>query len=131
MKSLDQTTLAVLRPVIVILAAAIGAGPAMSGALLSVPVELGAEGTILTVQHSCSDGTDLSVQYINGAANTLALIPLTGEDLIFVNVISGSGARYVSGTRTWWAKGDEATLSDETGEAEPITCAAKGATTSQ
>ncbi len=124
MISFSQTALATL-----VLATTIGAGSAMSGAALSVPVTLGQAGTVFTVQHSCSDGTGLSVQYVNGEANTLALIPLKGEELIFVNVISGSGARYVSGAHTWWTKGDEATLRDETGQAEPITCTAKGAPT--
>lgn len=131
MRTLAQAALTALRPAMIVLAAVAGTGAASANAILSVPVTLGPKGTISTVRHSCSDGTDLSVQYINGAANSLALIPLKGEDLIFVNVVAGSGARYVSGARTWWTKGDKATLSDETGKAKPITCAAKGATTFQ
>ena len=52
-------------------------------------------------------------------------------ELIFVNVISASGARYVSGARTWWVKGDDAILTDDMSDAEPVTCAAQGATTFQ
>lgn len=109
-------------------AALIGAtffdGPAQAQATLSLPVALGQDGSVSGVRYSCADGTKLSVQYVNAGANSLALIPLKGETLIFVGVVSGSGARYASGARIWWTKGDEATLSDEMGDAQPVTCAA-------
>jgi len=43
-----------------------------------------------------------SVEYINGAGNSLAVLPIRGKSLIFANVISGSGARYAAGEYIWW-----------------------------
>lgn len=67
------------------------------------------------------------VEYINAHPIFLAMVPVEGEDLIFVNVISGSGARYVSGQYEWWTRGNEAFFSDAMtaegeSEAEPVTC---------
>ncbi len=41
------------------------------------------------------------VQYINGAGNSLAVLPISGKSLIFANVLSGSGARYAADRFTW------------------------------
>ncbi|WMT92081.1 MliC family protein [Pelagibacterium sp. H642] len=67
------------------------------------------------------------VEYINAHPIFLAMVPVEGENLIFVNVISGSGARYVSGQYEWWTRGNEAFFSDAMtaegeSEAEPVTC---------
>jgi membrane-bound inhibitor of C-type lysozyme len=43
-----------------------------------------------------------SVEYLNGAGNNLAVVPVGGDSLIFVNVPSGSGARYAAGKYIWW-----------------------------
>ncbi|HTX23800.1 MAG TPA: MliC family protein [Steroidobacteraceae bacterium] len=43
-----------------------------------------------------------SVEYINGVGNSLAVVPVSGSELIFVNVWSGSGARYVAREYVWW-----------------------------
>jgi len=43
-----------------------------------------------------------SVEYINGGGNSLAIVPIEGKSLIFVNVVAGSGARYVAKQYTWW-----------------------------
>jgi membrane-bound inhibitor of C-type lysozyme len=43
-----------------------------------------------------------AVEYINGAGNSLAVVPVHGESLIFTTVMSGSGARYASGDFIWW-----------------------------
>ena len=126
MTRLSQFALAVAT-----LVATIQALPTLADARLSLSLKLGSEGEISTVQYSCVDGTDLSVQYINAEANSLAVIPLKGAELIFVNVVAGSGARYVSGPQTWWVKGDEATLSDQVSGVDPVTCAAKGVTNFQ
>ena len=67
------------------------------------------------------------VEYINAHPIFLAMVPVEGENLIFVNVISGSGARYVSGQYEWWSRGNEAFFTDAMtaegeSEAEPVTC---------
>jgi membrane-bound inhibitor of C-type lysozyme len=75
------------------------------------------------------DGIDepMNVQYINAHPTFLAIVPIEGEDMIFVNVISASGARYVSGQYEWWSRGNEAMFTDimegtEEAEAEPVSC---------
>jgi len=52
------------------------------------------------------------VEYINAQPNFLALVPVNGQQVVFVTAISGSGARYVSGPYEWWSTGTEATFSD-------------------
>jgi membrane-bound inhibitor of C-type lysozyme len=51
-----------------------------------------------------------SVHYINGAGNSLAVVPIGGKSLIFANVMAASGARYASGFYIWWEAGGAATL---------------------
>jgi membrane-bound inhibitor of C-type lysozyme len=46
-----------------------------------------------------------SVEYLNGAGNSLAIVPVGGNSLIFANVMSGSGARYAAGEYIWWDAG--------------------------
>lgn len=45
------------------------------------------------------------VEYLNGAGNSLAIVPVREQSLIFVSVPSASGARYASGTLIWWDAG--------------------------
>ncbi len=63
-----------------------------------------------TVQYQC-DGqaaatglpaTAFPVEYINGAGNSLVIVPVHGASLIFTNVTSASGARYAAGQYIWW-----------------------------
>jgi membrane-bound inhibitor of C-type lysozyme len=42
------------------------------------------------------------VEYINGAGNSLVIVPVQGASLIFTNVTSASGARYAAGQYIWW-----------------------------
>jgi membrane-bound inhibitor of C-type lysozyme len=42
-----------------------------------------------------------TVEYVNGAGNSLAILPIEGRSLIFVSVLTGSGARYASGRYIW------------------------------
>jgi membrane-bound inhibitor of C-type lysozyme len=49
------------------------------------------------------------VEYLNGAGNSLAVVPVGANSLVFVNVISGSGARYASGEYIWWDAGGRGT----------------------
>jgi membrane-bound inhibitor of C-type lysozyme len=46
-----------------------------------------------------------SVEYLNGAGNSLAIVPVGADSRIFVNVVSGSGARYAAGEYIWWDAG--------------------------
>jgi membrane-bound inhibitor of C-type lysozyme len=46
-----------------------------------------------------------SVEYVNGAGNSLAIVPVGGHSLIFANIMSGSGARYAALQYIWWDAG--------------------------
>ena len=43
-----------------------------------------------------------SVEYLNSDSNSLAILPVAGRSLIFVSVISASGARYAAQRYIWW-----------------------------
>ncbi len=51
-----------------------------------------------------------SVEYINGGGNSLVVVPIFRNALIFSNVASGSGARYTAQQYTWWEAGGSVTL---------------------
>jgi membrane-bound inhibitor of C-type lysozyme len=54
------------------------------------------------------------VEYINGAGNSLAIVPVHGMSMIFANVSSGSGARYAASRFIWWdAAGRSTTFSSD------------------
>ncbi|WP_349295768.1 MliC family protein (plasmid) [Thioclava sp. 'Guangxiensis'] len=65
-----------------------------------------------TLRYECDDGQAFLVQYITSETNALALLPVEGDRRVFVNVVSASGARYMSGQYEWWTAGEHATLSD-------------------
>ncbi|MBK4217076.1 MliC family protein [Paracoccus caeni] len=104
--------------------------PAFAEATLSLSLKTGAEGGIVSASYSCDGGAAFPVQYINSETNNLALLPIDGEERVFVNVISGSGARYVSGQYEWWSKGETATLRDEMADTSQD-CTETAATESQ
>jgi membrane-bound inhibitor of C-type lysozyme len=65
-----------------------------------------------------------SVDYLNGAGNHLAVVPVKGNSLIFVTVPSGSGAKYAAAAFTWWEAGVRGTTfsSDFPGPKASSTC---------
>jgi membrane-bound inhibitor of C-type lysozyme len=74
-----------------------------------------------SVTYQCdSNGPDIGVpaepfpvEYINGGGNRLAIVPISGNALIFSNVSSASGVRYTSQQYTWWeTKGTAMLYSD-------------------
>jgi membrane-bound inhibitor of C-type lysozyme len=50
-----------------------------------------------------------SVEYLNGAGNSLAVVPVKGNSMVFVTVPSGSGAKYAAAQFTWWEAGGRGT----------------------
>lgn len=46
--------------------------------------------------------TPFPVEYITGGGNSLVIVPIAGNALIFSNVSSGSGARYTAQQYVWW-----------------------------
>lgn len=87
-----------------------------------VSLELGRDGSVNSQIYSCNNDSSLSVQYVNSGINSLAILPISGEERIFVNVISGSGVRYVSGQFTWWTKGKAAFLENAMKEDSNVNC---------
>jgi membrane-bound inhibitor of C-type lysozyme len=51
-----------------------------------------------------------AVDYLNGAGNSLAIVPVDGNSMVFANVTSGSGARYAAGQYIWWEAGGGTTF---------------------
>ena len=61
-----------------------------------------------------------TVEYLNAGENHLALVPIHGKRMVFVNVISASGARYAAGQYIWWDAGSRGvTLSAEAMDGQP------------
>lgn len=108
--------------------AALPAGAVETSMQLVLELEGNAQRDVMTYQ--CEGIEDpMVVEYINAHPIFLAIVPIEGENLIFVNVVSASGARYVSGQYEWWSRGNEAFFTDamdvgeeEDSEAEPISC---------
>jgi membrane-bound inhibitor of C-type lysozyme len=89
--------------------------PAFAAVDLNVGINLTGDVQIVTTVYGCGEGIEpLTVKYINAAPNFFAILPIEGEDLVFVNVISASGAKYVAGQYEWWNKGSDATLHNVT-----------------
>jgi membrane-bound inhibitor of C-type lysozyme len=82
-----------------------------SAATLSVPqISLSTRNTI---HYVCKGGKSLTVNYYNARnEQSFALLSVKGKRMLFVNVLSASGAKYEAGEYTWWTKGPEGTLSD-------------------
>jgi membrane-bound inhibitor of C-type lysozyme len=92
---------------------ALAASPALA-AEFTLGLELEGDVQTITANYDCGSETPLTVTYLNAAPNFLAIVPVKGEDLIFVNTIAASGAKYEAGQYIWWNKGADATLTDVT-----------------
>lgn len=64
------------------------------------------------VEYHCEGLEPFTVDFVNASPNFLAIVPIGPQKLVFVNVLSASGAKYVSGQFEFWTKGSEATLTD-------------------
>lgn len=113
MNSQQKGRTPVLRLILAGVTCATFAAPLWSGELPSLTQLLGADATLTSTDYTCDKGGPMQVRYINSSHNNLAIVPVDGVERIFVNVMSGSGARYVSGQFEWWTKGNSATLRDE------------------
>jgi membrane-bound inhibitor of C-type lysozyme len=93
----------------------LAASPSLAAVDLNVGINLSGDVQIVTTVYGCGEGTaPLTIKYINAAPNFFAIVPIEGEDVVFVNVISASGAKYVSGEYEWWNKGADASLHNVT-----------------
>jgi membrane-bound inhibitor of C-type lysozyme len=97
-------------------------------------IHLQGNGTVerKTVKYQCdSQGVKMGlpfgvfgVEYLNGAGNHLAVVPVKGNSMVFVTVPSGSGAKYAAEQFTWWEAGGRGTTfaSDFPGPKASSTC---------
>lgn len=103
-----------LKP-IALAAALAGTTPALAAVDLNVGINLSGDAQIVTAVYGCGEGTELlTVRYVNAQPNFFAIVPIDGEDVVMVNVISASGAKYVSGVWEWWSKGTDGSLHNVT-----------------
>jgi membrane-bound inhibitor of C-type lysozyme len=73
--------------------------------------------TTNTLRYKCSSGNSLTVQYMNTKnKQSFALLTVNGRKMLFVNVLAASGAKYVGDHYTWWTKGPEGSLTDDTAD---------------
>ncbi len=64
------------------------------------------------VRYQCDGLEPFAVDFINAEPNFLAIVPIGPRKMVFVNVISASGVKYVAGQFEFWTKGSDATLTD-------------------
>ena len=73
--------------------------------------------TTNTLRYECRGGSTLTVQYMNTKnKQSFALLTVDGRKMLFVNVLAASGAKYVGDHYTWWTKGPEGSLTDDTAD---------------
>jgi membrane-bound inhibitor of C-type lysozyme len=101
--------------------------PSAAGAVetaLQLVLELPGNAERNVVRYECDGAEPFAVEYLNAAPTFLAILPIEGEQQLFANVVSASGARYVSGRHEWWTSGSEATLTDVTAPegTAPLAC---------
>ena len=77
-----------------------------------------------THQYQC-EGIEqpFAVEFINADPNFLAIVPVGPYKMVFVNVLSADGAKYVAGQFEFWTKGSDATLTDLQADPKSVSCA--------
>ena len=103
---------------------AIASSAAMADTSLSINIELD-DAVLTTATYDCGTEEALQVQYIVSEGDILALVPVDGDARVFVNVVAGSGSRYVAGQYEWWSKGQDATLRDLIDDRIVLECSAR------
>jgi membrane-bound inhibitor of C-type lysozyme len=107
-----------------LLASILGIGGDVSATSMQVMIAMSGDAAVKTAIYECEGVAEpFAVKYLNSNPNFLAIVPVGGAELIFVNVLSGSGARYVAGSFEWSTKGSDATFSDlQHPDSAPVTC---------
>lgn len=113
------------------LSLALMAGAASAEVTVSIPLRIDAMDSVMSQTYSCSDGRGFDVQYVNAGANALAIMDINDETRVFVNVVAGSGAKYVSGADVWWTKGDTATMENTLTDGGLLDCQAQNTAQSE
>ncbi len=91
---------------------------------VSAQVVLSLEGSFERniVEYECEMIGPIKVDFINAEPNFLAILPVGPRKMVFVNVMSASGAKYVAGQFEFWTKGSEATLTDLQATPPSVNC---------
>ncbi len=98
---------------------------------LTIHLPSGASVSRKTVQYQCdAQGVKIGVpagpfyvEYINGGGNSLVIVPISGNSIIFSSASSASGVRYTAQQFTWWdAKGAATLYSDSLAGKSQSTC---------
>lgn len=106
-----------------LLATILGVGGDVSATSMQVIIALDGDADVRTVIYECEGVQPFAVKYLNASPNFLAILPVAGSELVFVSVLSGSGARYVAASYEWSTKGSDATFSDlQNPQSEPVSC---------
>ena len=103
---------------------ALASSAAMADTSLSINIDLD-DAVLTTVTYDCGMEEPVQVQYIVSEGDVLALVPIEGDARVFVNVVAGSGARYVAGQYEWWTRAQDATLRDLIEDRIVLECAAR------
>ena len=120
-----------MRPILPVLSLVLTAGTASADVTVSLPLGIGAMDSVTSQTYACSDGRGFDVQYVNAGKNALAVMDIDGEYRVFVNVVAGSGAKYVSGADVWWTKGDTATVENTLDDSGLLECQAQNTAPSE
>ncbi|MGV3491029.1 MAG: MliC family protein [Devosia sp.] len=75
-----------------------------------------------THTYQCEGIDPITVQFINAEPNFLAIVPIGPRNMIFVNVLSADGAKYVAGQFEFWTRGSDATFTDLQATPQSIEC---------
>jgi len=106
-----------------LLASILGIGGDVSATSMQVMIAMSGDAEVRSVVYECEGVEPFAVKYLNSNPNFLAIVPVGGADLIFVNVLSGSGARYVAGSFEWSTSGSDASFSDlQHPDSAPVAC---------
>ena len=75
-----------------------------------------------THQYQCEGLEPFTVEFINADPNFLAIVPVGPRQMVFVNVISADGAKYVAGQYEFWTRGPDATFTDLQADPQSVEC---------
>ncbi|MDU2734741.1 MAG: MliC family protein [Mixta calida] len=83
----------------------------LAGCSSGITLPGGGKTETIHAAYQCDDGQSLDVTYYNQAPNRLAVVKKGPQPtIVMVNVIAGSGAKYVGNAYEWWTKGNSGTF---------------------
>lgn len=86
--------------------ALVGSAVSVAHAAQLTVEEIDADAREQTIYQCANVKQPVRVSYWRAAnGQSFALVPVNGQQLLFVDTVSASGARYQAGRYTWWTKG--------------------------